>query len=80
MVVGQGLRIGHIERSPRNVALPQRPDQRIGVDVSAAGHVDEPGCLLHESELLRPDDPPGLGGQRQSQHDDQCVAQRAVEL
>ena len=54
MVVGQGLRIGHIERSSGNGAVPQSLDQRIGVDVPAAGHIDEPGRLLHEAELLQP--------------------------
>ena len=64
VTLGQRLWVGHVESGPRNAPLSQGFDERIGVEVSPAGHVDEPSRVVHDAQPLRSDDSPCLGCQR----------------
>ena len=45
-------------------------DEVVGDDVAAAGHVDEPGVVLHQRQLVGGDDALGLGREGEREHDE----------
>ena len=60
--------------------LPQRLDERLGVDVGAAGDVDEPRVVTHQAELGRTDHVPRPGREREREDDEVVLRQRLVQL
>ena len=43
-------------------------DERLGVDVASARHVDEPGPFVHGPQLAGTDDVAGVGGEGEGEH------------
>lgn len=75
----EGFGIGDVEGSPTDHIVAERVDEVVGDDMAASGDVDEPGVVLHRTELFAPDDAAGLGRERESEHDGVGIAQRVED-
>ena len=66
------VRLGRedVERRARDLAAPQRLEQRVLVDELAAGGVDEPHAVAHPCERVRVDRPARLVRQRQVEREE----------
>ena len=51
-------------------AVAEGVDEVVGDDVAAPGHVDEPGVVLHQRQLVGGDDALGLRREGERQHDE----------
>ena len=78
MAVGQGLRVGDIERR-RDRAVSERVDQIAGDNVLTPSHVDEEGVAFHEPELVGADDALSLGSEGERKHDEVGPRERFVQ-
>ena len=77
--VGQRLGVGDVEGGPADVFVFERVDERVGVDVGAPGHVDQPGVVLHGVELSSPDGAGGVGREGEGEDDHVGVGQDLME-
>jgi len=69
VAVGQGLGAGHVQSGAPDPAFMEGLEQGVGVDVAAAGDVDQPGVVLHGPQLGLADDADGLGREGEGEHD-----------
>ncbi len=64
-------------RAAPPIAVPlEDGDQGSGVDVAAAGHVDQPGVVPHQGQFRGRDDALGLGGEGQGDENDLGLRER----
>ena len=71
---------GDIEAGGVHLAGVERIDQRLRIDHTAAGRIDDDDTVLHSSERRRVEQVPGLIGERGVHRDDPALGQDHVEI
>ena len=72
---------GAVTSRPAAYTLPESSaDQRLRIDHTAAGRIDDDDTVLHSSERRRVEQVPGLIGERGVHRDDPALGQDRVEI